>query len=186
MAIQLHLAVDDLHKSLPPSVSSASLIFHEEHDVLGELDKKMRDIEAQIQDALIRAVNAQEEEEGGENETVQDALQPHAAEVASISSGTLGLSLAMEVNETTTATEDEGDEPLENPTENIHRGEKETTLASKESVEKPPYTLEQFYVNLDTMEDYLEQHPEQLPFEGLEEKREVVQVHGFCLVMGID
>jgi len=159
-------------------VPSASLIFHEEHDVLGELDKKMRDIEAQIQEALIRAVNAHEEDE--ENEMAEN--KPHAAEVASISSGTLGLSLAMEVNETTTATEDEGDGPLVKPAENMHQGAKGAETLKGAPLEKAPYTLEQFYVNLDTMEDYIEQHPEHLPFEGLEEKREVIQVRGSFLM----
>ncbi|KAI1731516.1 calponin homology (CH) domain-containing protein [Ditylenchus destructor] len=172
----LQLAADDLHKSMPNATSATS--FSAENLALDELNAQLRQIEARVQEALVNALRAQQEAISlNEAEVDRDPriAAQQIADALSVSSGA-GLSLAMDVVET---------EPEEAYTHNLV-GPEDTAESLETSVSvRPPINrvqlhsdnnLEQFYVNLDTIDEYFEQaQREHLPFEGIEEKLEILQ-----------
>src|SRR5689334_8722735 len=93
----------------------------------------------------------------------------------SVSSGA-GLSLAMDVVETEPE-EQTMDKPdmAENVAESLETSVSVLPPANRLKL-RSDHNLEQFYVNLDTIEEYFEQvQREQLPYEGIEEKMETLQ-----------
>ena len=58
------------------------------------------------------------------------------------------------------------------------KGQKKTSIEQIISPQMEELvSMDQFYVNLNTMEEYMEQH-EALPFEGLDEKADILKVSG--------
>jgi hypothetical protein len=120
----------------------------------------MHEIEEQVQAALINALNAQPQEEVSETDDEFTRLQPVRKmhpDGQSISSGA-GLSLAMDVQQTES---EESEDP--------NRYFAPTTLP------QPSNSLDQFYVELDSIEDYMDS-PEKLPYDGLNEKLKLLKV----------
>jgi hypothetical protein len=128
----------------------------------------MNEIEEQVQKALINALSSQQR---GNQQTAEDQLTDdeinrikvlRAPDGQSISSGA-GLSLAMDVQET------EGEE-----SEDAQR-------RYAQPVGQPliSNSLDQFYVELDAMEDYMDT-PEKLHYDGLTEKLQMLKVYLFA------
>lgn len=126
-------------------------------NLLDELNHQIHEIEARVQEALERALKAQE------LTTLRDSTQYFDA--VSMSSGA-GLSLAMDVIETEAEPEESAreEETVPNPRAQLNH------------LKEIGNSLEQFYCNLDVIEEYLEKNKEYLPFEGIEEKVQILEV----------
>uniref|UniRef100_A0A915DTQ2 Dystrophin n=1 Tax=Ditylenchus dipsaci TaxID=166011 RepID=A0A915DTQ2_9BILA len=164
----LQLAADDLHKALPGYSSHLQNL--KEAEAMDQLNAQLREIEGRVQEALVKALQAQEamSVSQSEEQPVRSNKQADTTSVHSLSSGA-GLSLAMDVQDT------EGeDESRKQDSEVLKTSVSVRPVRRLQVAEGEEYTLEQFYVNLDTIEEYLEQQ-EYLPFEGIEEKLEILQ-----------
>ncbi|KAI6226090.1 Discontinuous actin hexagon [Aphelenchoides besseyi] len=136
--------------------------------LLNEIRKRMRDIEDAVQQALIDALNRNDtleeqltDDEIQRNKRLRPPVHPDGV---SMSSGA-GLSLAMDVQETS---EGEGDEsPVEI------------------NVPRSTGSLEQLYTLLDDYEDRIEA-PEKLKYEGLAEKMRDLEIMEKKLTTGED
>jgi hypothetical protein len=127
----------------------------------------MNEIEEQVQKALINALNSHQQSQQAEDQLTDDEVHRirvvrAAPDGQSMSSGA-GLSLAMDVQET------EGEE-----------SEDAQKYFAQPSASQPQATnsLDQFYVELDAFEDYMDT-PEKLHFDGLPEKLRMLRV-SFC------
>jgi hypothetical protein len=128
--------------------------------LLDEINRHMNEIEEQVQKALINALNSQQQ--AAEDQLTDDEIHRirvvrAAPDGQSMSSGA-GLSLAMDVQQT------EDDE-----SEDAQR------YFAESSQVLPVNSLDQFYVELDAMEDYMDT-PEKLHYDGLSEKLQMLKV----------
>lgn len=126
----------------------------------------MNEIEDQVQKALMNALNNQQQKQQAvEDQSTDDEFNRlkvvrRPVDAQSMSSGA-GLSLNMDVQETEGEESEDAQGRFVQPT-NI-----------EQSV--PANSLDQFYVELDAMEDYMDT-PEKLHYDGLTEKLQMLKV----------
>lgn len=140
----LRRSAEELHGSLPGASSSQF-----ESAGLDELNERLREIEERVQQALIKALVRE---------------QQKADDATSMSSGA-GLSLAMEVNETEDELAEQTLEPQLIGSVVVTDSQRLTPEIRVDGADP----LEQFYVNLDALDEYFDV-PERLPYEGIDEK----------------
>ncbi|KAL3082936.1 hypothetical protein niasHS_010738 [Heterodera schachtii] len=187
----LQLSAEELCTNLPPSLCDQRI----GGDVLDELNRQLNEIESRVHSALIFALRDQKAEaERGESERRTDEETP--AEIAKRNDGEGNL-LALDAYGTEdekgkgTEQQKEGEEEEEllmstfstrvpMPSRPLQRtnGTQWNREATTEDQLQPQLDeqvgMSQFYVNMDTMEDFMEQ-PELLSYEGFEEKAEILE-----------
>ncbi|KAI3422321.1 hypothetical protein GPALN_012844 [Globodera pallida] len=194
----LQLSSDELRSNLPPSLCEEQI----GSDVLEELNVQLKEIESRIQSALMFALHAQQHEEEVAEEA-KSAKQRHESLAAEeegeesdgIEEGTL---LALDAY----GTEDEEGKRSERmggaaerkellessvstrmpmprrPSAQLQRPKETGIVGPGDEDELQPkldeqVDLNQFYVNMDIMEEFMEQ-PELLPYEGFDEKADIL------------
>uniref|UniRef100_A0A914HK11 Dystrophin n=1 Tax=Globodera rostochiensis TaxID=31243 RepID=A0A914HK11_GLORO len=191
----LQLSSDELRSNLPPSLCEEQI----GSDVLEELNVQLKQIESRIQSALMFALQAQQEEVAEEEKSAEQRHESLAAEEGEESDGIEeGTLLALDAY----GTEDEEGKRSERmggagerkellessvstrmpmprrPSAQLQRT-KETGIGGPgDEDELQPkldeqVDLNQFYVNMDIMEEFMEQ-PELLPYEGFDEKADIL------------
>uniref|UniRef100_A0A183C715 Calponin-homology (CH) domain-containing protein n=1 Tax=Globodera pallida TaxID=36090 RepID=A0A183C715_GLOPA len=194
----LQLSSDELRSNLPPSLCEEQI----GSDVLEELNVQLKEIESRIQSALMFALHAQQHEQEVAEEA-KSAKQRHESlaeaeegeESDGIEEGTL---LALDAY----GTEDEEGKRSERmggaaerkellessvstrmpmprrPSAQLQRLKETGIVGPGDEDELQPkldeqVDLNQFYVNMDIMEEFMEQ-PELLPYEGFDEKADIL------------